>query len=217
MAENILLAVKFRIRGVFRFLSHAETLRLFQRACLRAGIKISYSHGFNPRPKLSLPLPRSVGVESDDELLSIRLDIGASLVDTEALKSKLAEQLPEGMELISVCPAESKKALQPVAAAYRFVLPTDFGRRELKTKIDGLLQSEHIQLERRIDARGNTKNIDVRDFLQAFELDEKGLIVHCNIRPTGTVRVDEILGLLDLEIEKLERPPKRIAVKYGCN
>jgi hypothetical protein len=67
------LAVRFRIGGALRFLSHAETSRVFQRACARAGIPVKYSAGFNPHPKLSLPLPRSVGVESDDELLVVRL------------------------------------------------------------------------------------------------------------------------------------------------
>ena len=71
--ETILLVMKFRIGRSLRFLSHAETLSLFQRACVRAGIDLCYSQGFNPRPKLSLPLPRPVGVESDDELLAVRV------------------------------------------------------------------------------------------------------------------------------------------------
>ncbi|MHC4625895.1 MAG: DUF2344 domain-containing protein, partial [Planctomycetota bacterium] len=43
--------IKFRVRDTLRFLSHAETLRVFQRACVRGHIKILYSQGFNPRPR----------------------------------------------------------------------------------------------------------------------------------------------------------------------
>ena len=68
-----LLVIKFKIGGNLRFLSHAQTLMVFRRACIRAGIKIQYSQGFNPRPRLSLPLPRPVGVASDDELLCLRV------------------------------------------------------------------------------------------------------------------------------------------------
>ena len=71
--ETILLVIKFKLSGSLRFLSHAEMLKVFQRACVRAGIKIQYSQGFNPRPKLSLPLPRSVGVETDEDLLCLRV------------------------------------------------------------------------------------------------------------------------------------------------
>ena len=72
-----------------RFLSHAETMRLFQRACVRAGVKVAYSQGYNPHQRMSLVLPRSVGVESDDELLCLWLAEGHTGIDAEALKSAL--------------------------------------------------------------------------------------------------------------------------------
>ena len=71
MTENVLLAIRFKVEGTLRFLSHAETVRLLERACVRAGLRLRYSEGFNPHPKLSLPLPRPVGVESDEELLCL--------------------------------------------------------------------------------------------------------------------------------------------------
>ena len=63
------LVVKFRISGSLSYLSHRETMTMFDRALVRAQVKLKYSEGFNPRPKLSLPLPRSVGIASDAELL----------------------------------------------------------------------------------------------------------------------------------------------------
>ena len=72
-AESVPVLIKFSVRGSLRFLSHAETLRVFQRACVRAGIEIQYTEGFNPRPKLSLGLPRTVGVESEDDLVQLKV------------------------------------------------------------------------------------------------------------------------------------------------
>ena len=46
---------------------------MFDRALVRAQIKLKYSEGFNPRPKLSLPLPRSVGVAAEDDLFCVGL------------------------------------------------------------------------------------------------------------------------------------------------
>ena len=102
-------AIRFRIGGAMRFLSHAETSRVFQRACVRAGIPVRYSQGFNPHPRLSLPLPRPVGVESEDELLVVKLceDREAAPFESRAereaaMKQALAEQLPEGMDVLAV-------------------------------------------------------------------------------------------------------------------
>ncbi len=66
-------AIRFRIGGALRFLSHAETARLWQRACTRAALPVRYSQGFNPHPRMSLPLPRPVGVAADEELLVVKL------------------------------------------------------------------------------------------------------------------------------------------------
>jgi radical SAM-linked protein len=99
------MAVRFRVVGPAAMLSHAEMSRVLQRACARADLPVRYSEGFNPHPKLSLPLPRPVGVESDDELLVARLHAdpvaggaGARAGAEATLMRALAEQLPEGIE-----------------------------------------------------------------------------------------------------------------------
>jgi radical SAM-linked protein len=212
--KTILVLVKFRIRGNLRFLSHAETVKVFQRACVRAGIKTAYSQGFNPRPKMSLPLPRSVGVEADDDLLCIRVyDIRDTTYD---MRDKLAEQLPDGCELLTVSVAEDKKP-NAVSATYMLVIRPEYLDDNLKTRIDNLLASESLNLERRIDARGNTRNIDVRSFLESIELDDGRITVECKISPAGSIRVDEILNLLELDAEKLAAPIRRTTVQWKGN
>ncbi len=96
------MLIRFKVCRDFRFLSHAETLRVFGRALVRAGIKIRYSQGFNPRPRLSLPLPRPVAVVSDDELLSVYLETSASSFGCQQTKADLSRQLPDGCNIISV-------------------------------------------------------------------------------------------------------------------
>ena len=59
--QKVLMAIKFKLYGTLRFLSHAELLRLFKHSCIRAGLELWYSQGFNPNPKISLPLPKSTG------------------------------------------------------------------------------------------------------------------------------------------------------------
>jgi radical SAM-linked protein len=222
----ILLVVKFRISGALRFLSHAETLRLFQRACKRAGLNIRYSRGFNPRPKLSLPLPRPVGVASDDELLCFRISLAPGELQAADYESRiedsLSARLPEGCELLSVSIAEANTSFQPCSVTYVFTVQPEFVSEGLKAAIERLLSSESLNIRRQIikgkpeigNRNTKIKNVDVRSFLKSIELKKNNIIVECNISPSGTVRVDEILNLLKLDTEKLTLPIWRTSVKW---
>jgi hypothetical protein len=223
--ETILLVIKFRIGRSLRFLSHAETLSVFQRACVRAGIDLCYSQGFNPRPKLSLPLPRPVGVESDDELLVVRVLKGTparghkstgnagdlcSFVETE-----LSAQLPDGCELVLVNVVEANDSFQPCLATYVLAVRPEYVDDGLRATIERILASESLNVRRRVYAKNSKlKNVDIRGFLKSIELGDAGIIVECRIGPAGSIRVGEILNLLDLEPEKLASPIKRTVVQW---
>ena len=216
LAESILLLIRFRIRGNLRFLSHSETVSVLERSCKRADMAIRYSQGFNPHPKMSLPLPRSVGVESDDELLCLQIESSVGF-DVEAAKDKLAQQSPEGLEVVSVEIAESKKTVQPSAVTYMLQLKQPFDEAGLEATIEKVLGSEEFWLTRQIDAKGNTRKVDVRGFIESFELIGDRLAVVCKVSGRGTIRVDEILQLLELEKDKLAAPIRRTCVRWCGN
>ena len=227
------MLIKFRIRGDLRFLSHAETIKVFQRACVRAGIKTAYSQGFNPRPKLSLPLPRSVGVEVDEDLLSLRIQHTQDSMpcasneprDTNhesRIKARLSGQLPKGCELISVSVAKTKASFQPRGAAYVLTLGQEHLNEKLKARIKSLLASATLVLERRIDIKdqrpktqdSRLRSVDVRPFLKSIEPDDRTIVVECKISSAGSIRIDEILKLLELDVEKLVAPIRRTSVQW---
>ena len=220
------MLVQFRIRGKLRFLSHAETLRLFQRACARSGISVLYSRGFNPRPRLSLPLPRSVGIESDDELLYLRLSGGPfkgfgapedqrAANNESRIKTELSAQLPEGCELLSVSVAEKGRSFQPCSATYVLPIRTEYIDERLKATIARLLASENLNIRRRMGIKtSKVKNLDVRAFLKSIKLEDQGIIVECNISSAGSIRIDEILRLLELDENNLASPVRRMEVKW---
>jgi len=201
-------------------------LSLFQRACVRAGLKIQYSQGFNPRPRMSLPLPRPVGVESDDELLCLRVHKSISAQEhkciSEQVHKSISAQLPEGCKLISVNVAKASVSFQPCSATYVLAVRKEYLNEKLKAKIERLLESESLSLERQIkaqDTRHKTqdpilKKVDVRGFLKSIELVGNSIIVECKISTDGSIRVDEILKLLELDVEKLASPIRRTRVQW---
>ncbi len=216
-------ALRFRIGGSMRFLSHAETARVFQRACARAAIPVRYSEGFNPHPRLSLPLPRPVGVEADDELLVIRLCEDRESTPRESraqreatLKRALAEQLPDGIEVLAVDLTPAHASWQPRSAEY--VLPVraeEAGWEErLRGRMAEVMESDRCIVERVSGEGRPTKSVDVRPFLDALRWEEGSLIVQHRTGPAGSIRVDEIQQLFGLRTQDLAGPIRRTNVTW---
>ena len=84
----------FEKTGDSVWISHLDTMRVFQRAFRRAGLMLKHSQGFTPRAIVSIALPLSVGVESRCELLDYELE-NEALVTVQMLN----KALPEGIRV----------------------------------------------------------------------------------------------------------------------
>lgn len=217
--------VRFAIGGTPRFLSHAETMRLWERVCARAGVPLKYTQGFNPHAKLSLPLPRTVGVASDDERLVVRLyaaegfPLGAEEDDVrarqrwqDAMQARLTAALVPGITVHEVVLLQSRASLHAVSAQYVFFLAETTG---LADRIAGVLAQESLVVDRVSPRRPGGRRVDVRPFLQAMRLEATQVIVACGITDAGSIRVDEIMTLLDLTPAALVAPVRRTNVTWN--
>ena len=90
----------FEKTGNAVWISHLDLMRLFQRAFKRAGLPLTHTKGFNPRPSVSIALPLSVGVESRCEILDFDLD--GEKVACEEIHQRLNKVLVEGVRVLSV-------------------------------------------------------------------------------------------------------------------
>lgn len=101
-----MLRALFQKTGNAVYISHLDLMRLFQRAFKRAGLPLTHTQGFNPRPSVSIALPLSVGVESRCELLDFELETDAYSCDE--ICSRLNQALVEGVHVLSVYSGGSK-------------------------------------------------------------------------------------------------------------
>ena len=90
----------FEKTGNAIWISHLDLMRLFQRAFKRAGLPLTHSGGFTPRPQVSIALPLSVGVASNCELLDFDLD--GQLPPLEEIRDKLNQALVPGVRVLDV-------------------------------------------------------------------------------------------------------------------
>ena len=90
----------FEKTGNAVWISHLDLMRLFQRAFKRAGLALTHTQGFNPRPSVSIALPLSVGVASCCELLDFDLD--GEAVPCEQIQQRLNQALVSGIRVLDV-------------------------------------------------------------------------------------------------------------------
>lgn len=220
--------VRFRIGGWLRFLSHAETLRTLERACTRAQLPIKYTQGFNPHPKLSLPLPRTVGVESDDELMAVKLfraeglssDGYADGVDPAwpaRMKEALAHELPGDIVIDSVSMVEPNARIQPRWAEYVFSLQEEERAatiERIENRIAEIRDIERLTIERATPNQREGRRIDVKPFIESIRVEDGRVVARCHVSNAGTIRVDEIMTLLELTPGDLDGPIRRAHVAW---
>lgn len=167
-----------RIRLVFsktgntRFIGHLDTVKTLERAINRAQIPVAYTQGFNKRLRMQLADPLPLGFSSECEMADLWL---AEMIDPAAAMVQLEPVLPNGVMLHGVTQVPiSEPALQTqtIEAVYlvRPFLNIEDG--ELQSRLDGLLQSSSIPMER------NGKEYDLRPRIVSIDLSEE--------RPQGT-------------------------------
>jgi len=97
-------ASRFRMRfsktGEARFLGHLDLVDVLVRSFRRAGVKLAYSQGFHPMPKVELPAPLPLGVEGVDE----PMEFEAALPEPEACLASLRRALPAGLAVLALGP-----------------------------------------------------------------------------------------------------------------
>lgn len=167
----------FEKTGNAVWISHLDLMRLFQRAFKRAGLHLTHTQGFNPRPSVSIALPLSVGVESSCELLDFELD-GAQ-VSCEQIRDRLNQALVSGIRVLDVY--DSGRKLRNLALLHCYVYleydrGTPEGAAEMLQKLfaaeslivpkrtkNGMQDQDIIPMIRRLEVKqtdGNTVLLD---------------------------------------------------------
>jgi radical SAM-linked protein len=204
-----LLVVRFAIDGDLRFLSHHDTVRLFARVLARAAWPVKFSEGFNPKPKLSLPLPRNVGIASEDELLVVEL--AESIAPDEAL-GRLVCHVPDGIRVHSVQPASAKAKPQPVRCWYTVDLEDPPA--SLVTRLRAFLEANTHTVQRTTPGSRKVKSVDVRSYVESATFDGKRLTLQLRVTPEGAARPMEVLAAIGLPDRALAHRLRRTRVEW---
>ncbi len=158
----------FKKEGYSKYTSHLDMQRLFKRAFRRAGVALSYSHGFNPHPLMSFAQPLSLGYSAEAEILEFSTD---EPYETEVILGLLRDKMPQGMQVTAVLPVTERKPLAGLVAAadYEILIPVPFYDRSYDAVVRDYLAQEQILVMKRQKKSKEKKEVDIRGKIRSME------------------------------------------------
>ena len=175
-------------------------MRAIDRTARRARLPLSYSQGFNPRPRLSLVCPRPVGVAARDDLLVVSLEPGQ--LDRDELLRQLNGAAPDGLRFLRAEPLQTSRTPLPRTARYELALD-DAAVRRVQERLDRLAVADRWTVQRRVfgDRRGGARprQIDLRPLVEEVRVSEGRLRATLVRQGDLWARPGEVLALLGLD------------------
>ncbi len=200
----------YAIGGDLRYLAHHDELRMLTRALVRAEWPLSWTQGFNPRPRLSIVLPRSVGTAADGQVARVELVADAAPGD---LFARLAGQLPAGCTLERVVVPAPRAKPRPVVAVYEVeVEPRDWAG--LPERGAALLARAEVVVPRRLGPGRPVRAVDLRPGIESVDWTDGVLRMRLRAGVQPAARPSEIITELGLDRGSYVHRLRRVAVQW---
>jgi len=88
--------IRFAKTGLLRWIGHRDLQRLWERVLRRAGVQLSMSQGFHPKPRINFPSALALGVEGIDEVIEVEL---AQSITPDELRQRLIDDNQPGLTI----------------------------------------------------------------------------------------------------------------------
>jgi radical SAM-linked protein len=193
------IRLKYAKDQPLRFLSHLDVLRELARTCRRAGVPVTYSEGFAPRPRIGAGPSLATGWTSESEWMDLELQgidwDGGRLADLlEALNRRAAP----GLRFLAagVLPAHSPSLSASIErSVYRATFPEPpfepaFAERDAGCR--AFLAREAVRFVR--ERGGRSRTVDLRPFVYDLAaLDGRSVALELRTASDGSAKPTEIL------------------------
>lgn len=187
--------LRFRKEGDLRWISHRDLARTLERMFRRAGLPLSMSEGFHPKPRISFPLALAVGIAGLDEVLELELTEERSAED---VLDTLRSAAPPGLCFTSaeVMPPGTRKT-QVRRVTYEVPLPAERRSAAHSAAVALLAEATHP-----VERETSRHPVDLRSYVESLAVVDGTLRFDVKVTGEGSARPREVLeavGLTDLE------------------
>ena len=208
------LRVTFTKTGATRFIGHLDVARTWERALNRAKLPVTYSQGFNRRPKIQFATATSLGMTSECELMDVWL---SERMEPALAQAQMAAKMAPGLAVVAVAEVPLSAPALPMliaSSSYTAVIPAEMMPPSAVTAhCQALLEAETLIRQR--TSKGKTKEYDLRPLILALHATptaegDTTLFMELMLSPTHTGRPDTILQ--ELGLDPLDIPVHRQAL-----
>jgi len=164
--------------GYMKYISHLDMVKLFKNAFKKTEIKLAFSQGFNPHPKMGFAQPLSLGFSSSCELLEFETQ---EHIDPNTIASRLKPILPKGIEILDCKTFTHNKsfAARTFAATYEISIPVNpeiilnslVSSQNADELCDAFLKQEQITTLKKQKKTGNKIEIDIKHMIRKLNVD----------------------------------------------
>jgi radical SAM-linked protein len=189
--------ITFAKTEAMRYTSHLDLARTWERTLRRAGLPMTFSKGYNPRPRLVLATALPLGFTSQCEMVDIWL---AEERPLSQIETAINASLPPGIEALnyeSIDPDAPKTPTLVEATTFTATL-LDLVP-DLDTRIGLLLERPTIHRERRGKPYDLRPLIEELTSLEPGPSGEQRLHMRLSARGGATGRPDEVLFALEID------------------
>jgi len=191
------IRIYFSKNNAMRFTGHLDLILTWERTFRRAGLPLSYSEGFSPRPVLTLAAPLPLGLISTGEIGDFWL---SEIMPLAKIQAALQKALPPGLQISNILEIKDlfgfKLPSLVQAVSYTIALNAQFP--DMEKKVNILLNTQNLIRERK------GKTYDLRPLVNNLiyspgnntRPDE--LLTTLVTLPGATGRADEILAALGI-------------------
>ena len=137
----------FEKTGKAIYISHLDTMAMFPRVFLRAGLHVKFTQGMNPHAYVSIAMPLSVGTSSQCEILDFTLE--EENVPLKSLPERLNPYFPAGIRVLSAYDSPRKiKELRYLQCNVRLEYDGGAGD-EIKDSLSLLFRRDTLPVEKK--------------------------------------------------------------------
>ncbi len=212
-----ILEQRFRLNyskcSFIRFTSILDLQEIWVRTFRRAGIKLAYSKGFHPQPKMQQASPLPLGFCGEDEILDIWVE---QIQDQILQPEQINPYLPAGLEVhqITLIDLASPSLQQFVDFSDYSISGSD---PRIKTDLTSLFE-QVLVADYLLITKHNGKQYDLKPLIKSISINEGfasqnlSLLVSLSSAPGATGRPDHLLQYFHLDPSRFIITRKKIHI-----
>ena len=175
-----------------KYVGHLDLIEVFDRAFRRAKMPLTFSEGFNPRPKLSFAHPLAVGISSIGEIGEIELEDKVEIAD---FINRMNEALPSGIRILSADYVEEKKALMALVTSAEYKIELE-GEKLSEEALKAFFEQEEIVIDKK-NKKKQIVQVNVKDMILDYKIDGLNVWVKLMAGNEKTLRPDLLVNKIN--------------------